>query len=282
MRFNRAAMVSALTSAPATHAPRLSVIVIAKDEGRHIQACLESVAFADEWIVVDSGSSDDTVAKAEAFGAQVIRTLDWPGFGQQKNRALAAAQGQWVLSLDADERVTPALAQAIQAAVAAPQADAYSFPRLSSMCGVWIRHGDWFPDHVLRLFRRGQARFSDDLVHERLVCNGRIAHLADGELLHESIPSIENNLQKLDRYTTSRALQQYRAGKRGSVGKAIVHGLWAFLRCYVVRLGFLDGAMGFVVAVGVAEGAFYRYLKLWMLERSSTAATEGQAPVRSS
>lgn len=273
-----------LTPTAGVAAPRLSVIVITKNEARHIRACLKSVSFADEWIVVDSGSTDDTVALAEAAGARVIQTKDWPGFGPQKNRALAAARGQWVLSLDADERVTPELAQRIREAIAAPspRADAYTFSRLSSMCGVWIRHGDWYPDHVLRLFRRDRARFSDDLVHESVVCRGRVEHLGGAELLHESIPTIENNLHKLDRYTTERAQQQFRDGKRGSLGKAIGHGLWAFLRCYVVRRGFLDGAMGFVVAVGVAEGVFYRYLKLWMLERSSTAVTEGQVSARSS
>jgi glycosyltransferase involved in cell wall biosynthesis len=271
-------------SGPPPEAAPLSAIVITHNEEANIGDCLATLAFAREVIVVDSGSTDATGRLAEAAGARVIRTADWPGFGPQKNRALAAARGQWVLSLDADERVTPELAQRIREVIAAPQADVdgYTFSRLSSMCGTWIRHGDWYPDRVLRLFRRGQARFSDDLVHESVVCRGHVAFLDGAELLHESIPTIENNLHKLDRYTTERALQQFRAGKRGSVGKAVVHGLWAFLRCYVVRRGFLDGAMGFVVAVGVAEGVFYRYLKLWMLERSSTAVTEGQVPVRSS
>lgn len=253
------------SNTPSTSTPRLSVVLITKNEARHIQACLASVSFADEWIVVDSGSRDGTAALAAAAGAKVITTDDWPGFGPQKNRALAAATGDWVLSIDADERVTPALAQQIRAALAAPAADGYTLSRLSSFCGEWIRHGDWYPDHVLRLFRRSAGRFSDDLVHERVICEGQVGHLS-GDLLHESIPSLESCLQKLDRYSTERAVQLHRAGRRGGFGKALTHGLWAFLRSYLLRRGFLDGRMGFVVAVSIAEGTYYRYLKMWLLD----------------
>jgi glycosyltransferase involved in cell wall biosynthesis len=254
-------------SPAATGRPRLSVVLITKNEARHVGACLASVAFADEWIVVDSGSRDGTAAIAEAAGARVISTEDWPGFGPQKNRALAAASGDWVLSIDADERVTPELAQQIRDAVAAPRADGYTLARLSSFCGRWMRHGDWYPDPVLRLFRRGKARFSDDLVHERVICEGAVAHL-DAHLLHESIPTLESCLHKLDRYSSERALQLHRAGRRGGLGKAIGHGLWAFLRSYLFKRGFLDGRMGFVVAASIAEGTYYRYLKMWLLDEA--------------
>jgi glycosyltransferase involved in cell wall biosynthesis len=246
--------------------PRLSVVLIAKNEARHIEDCLASVAFADEWVVVDSGSGDGTAALAEKRGAKVITTADWPGFGPQKNRALDAATGDWVLSIDADERVTPELAAQIQQVLKAPQAEGYTVSRLSSFCGRWIRHGDWYPDPVLRLFRRGRARFSDDLVHERVICDGSVGQL-DGHLLHESIPTLESCLHKLDRYSTERAVQLHRRGKRGGLGTAIGHGLWAFLRSYVFKRGFLDGRMGFVVAVSIAEGTYYRYLKMWLLDQ---------------
>ncbi len=262
---------------PASATPRLSVVLIVKNEARHIRDCLASVAFADEWIVVDSRSTDGTPELAAAAGARVIQTDDWPGFGPQKNRALAAATGDWVLSIDADERVTPELAQQIRAAIAQPAAEGYTVSRLSSMCGEWIRHGDWFPDDILRLFKRSAGRFSDDLVHERVICQGRIGKL-DAHLLHESIPSYESLLQKMDRYSTDRAAQQHRAGKRGGLGTAIGHGLWAFIRSYVIRRGFLDGRMGFIVAFSIAEGTYYRYLKMWLLERSSTASSVGQPP----
>jgi glycosyltransferase involved in cell wall biosynthesis len=255
-------------------APELSVIIITRNEARNIEDCLASVAFADEWIVVDSGSTDDTVARARARGAQVSVTSDWPGFGPQKARALALASGRWVLSLDADERVDPTLAAQIQAVVrgdaadtsgqgSAPSADAtlgYELSRLSSFCGQWIRHGDWYPDHVLRLFRRGHGRFTEDLVHERIVVDGRVGRL-DGELRHESITSLHDAIDKMNRYTTDRARDQRRAGRGGGLGSALSHALWAFARSYLLRRGFLDGRMGFVLAICVAEGTYYRYLK---------------------
>ncbi|SUV88617.1 transferase [Bordetella pertussis] len=147
----------------------LSVIIITKNEAANILACLESVAFADEFIVVDSGSTDNTVELARDFGARVEVTPDWPGFGPQKNRALDLATGDWVLSIDADERVTPELASEIQAAMAGATADCYEIARLSDFCGRFIRHSGWWPDYVLRLFRRGSARFTDAAVHERVV-----------------------------------------------------------------------------------------------------------------
>ncbi|RZU03037.1 glycosyltransferase family 2 protein [Rivibacter subsaxonicus] len=252
---------------------RLSVVLITKNEARHIEACLASVGFADEWIVVDSGSSDGTQELARRAGARVIETSDWPGFGPQKNRALAAASGDWVFSIDADERASPELAASIRAAMAAAAGPAsYKVSRLSSFCGEWIRHGDWYPDDVLRLFRRGSARFSDDLVHEQVLADGPVGRL-DGELLHESQPSLESCLDKLNRYTSGRALQLHRAGRSGSLSKAIAHGLWAFLRSYVFKRGFLDGRMGFVVAFSIAEGTYYRYLKIWLLARGPGPAS---------
>jgi glycosyltransferase involved in cell wall biosynthesis len=247
----------------------LSVIVITKNEAASIEACLASVPFASEWIVVDSGSTDDTRDIARRLGARVVETADWPGFGPQKNRALAEARGDWVLSLDADEQVSPRLAEQIRAVVQGGEergAVAYTLSRLSSFCGQWMRHGDWYPDHVLRLFRRGQAQFSNDLVHESVQCSGKVGHL-DGHLLHDSMPSLEECLDKMNRYTSGRARDQRRAGKRGGLAAAIGHGLWAFVRSYLVRGGLLDGRMGFIVAFSIAEGTYYRYLKLWMLER---------------
>ena len=159
----------AVSGQPRLCRPRLSVIIITRNEAAHIVACLESVAFADEFIVVDSGSTDNTVELARAMGAVVEQTADWPGFGPQKNRALALAEGEWVLSIDADERVTPELAEEIQRVIAADGPDTYEMPRLSNFCGRFIRHSGWWPDYVLRLFRRGSARFTDAPVHEKAV-----------------------------------------------------------------------------------------------------------------
>jgi glycosyltransferase involved in cell wall biosynthesis len=243
----------------------LSVIIIARDEEEAIGAALDSVAFADEIVVVDSGSRDRTLEIARSRGAKVIETTDWPGFGAQKNRALDHATHDWVLSLDADERVTPELRAEIEAVVkGSARPDAYDVPRLSSYCGRYLRHGGWWPDYVTRLFRREKARFSDDLVHERLVVNGTTARLK-AHLLHEAFEDLEEVLRKVDQYSTANARMMHARGKRGSLASAILHGGWAFFRTYVLRAGFLDGRHGFMLAVSNAEGTYYRYLKLMRL-----------------
>ena len=249
-------------------ATSLSVIVITHNESARLRACLESVAFADEVVVVDNGSTDDTVAIARAMGARVSQTPDWPGFGPQKNRALDLATRDWVLSVDADERVTPGLREQIQAAIGAQQFDAYTVNRRSSYCGQYMAHSGWYPDRLLRLFRRGAGRFSDALVHESLEVKGPVGQL-EGELLHESYSSFEAVLDKMNRYSSAGAQALHRKGVKGSLGKALGHGLWAFLRTYVVKRGFLDGRLGLALAVSNAEGTYYRYLKLWLLQRDA-------------
>lgn len=247
--------------------PRLSLIVITRNESARLQRCLQSAGFADEVIVVDHGSSDGTAALARALGARVIETADWPGFGLQKNRALAAATGDWVLSLDADEWLSDELAEAIRRVIAQDQSSfkAYELPRLSSFCGRWMRHSGWYPDPVARLFARGSGRFSDDLVHERLVVDGTIGRLT-GHLLHESMATLEVAIDKMNRYSTGRAIDLRQRGRSGGLGKALGHGLWAFVRTYFLKRGFLDGRMGFVLAVNNAEVSYYRYLKIWLSE----------------
>jgi glycosyltransferase involved in cell wall biosynthesis len=250
--------------------PSLSVILITHNEAGNVAACLESVAFADEWIVVDSGSTDGTADIARSLGAKVGITPDWPGFGAQKNRALALATGRWVLSIDADERVTPELAQSIWRATEAddPSIAGFQISRLSNFCGQWMRHGDWYPDRVLRLFRREAARFSDDSVHERTIVQGRIGRL-EGELLHHSMPDLHSALDKQNRYSTGRAADKVAAGAKGGLGAALTHGFWAFARCYILHRGFLDGRLGFVLAVYVAETTYYRYLKMGLLAHAA-------------
>ncbi len=243
---------------------RLSVIVITKDEAGSIRPCLESVIWADEIVVVDSGSSDDTAAICREYTDKVTVT-DWPGFGPQKNRALDAARGEWILSLDADERVSPELRAAIEAAMADPgAAAAFRMPRSSSYCGRFMRHGGWWPDYVTRLFRRGRARFSDDLVHERLVVDGEVGSLSS-PLLHEAFRDPEEVLQKVNAYSSAGARMMAQRGRKATLAGAVARGLWSFLRSYVLRAGFLDGREGFMLAVSNAEGTYYRYLKLMLL-----------------
>lgn len=249
----------------------LSVIIIACNEAGNIVDCLNSVAFADERIVLDSGSTDDTVALARAAGARVEVTSDWPGFGPQKNRALALAQGQWVLSLDADERVTPALAAEIQAVIANEDAEvAYSIPRLSSFCGKFIKHSGWWPDAVLRLFRRGHARFTDVAVHEKVVTDAPVGMLKS-YMLHYTYPDLGSAIQKMNRYSSDAAAMMHAKGRRASIASALGHSAWTFTRIYIVRRGFLDGGHGFVLAVLAAMGSFSRYVKLAFLCRALPA-----------
>jgi glycosyltransferase involved in cell wall biosynthesis len=269
--------------------PQLSIIVITKNEAHRIERCLRSVAFADELIVVDSGSTDETVALARGCGAHVTVT-DWPGFGPQKNRALALARGRWVLSIDADEEVDDELRAAIQAVVrnsaptpmasapsaaersedgaadarphAAPQTGAeppcgYWVRRSSRFCGTTIRFGDWRRDRVLRLFLRARARFSDDLVHERVICPLPHAELAGG-LLHDSVDSMPDAIEKAERYARLGARKLRQRG-RGGLVSAVVHGCWAFVRGYLLRLGFLDGRPGLSIAALNAWGTYRRY-----------------------
>jgi len=246
--------------------PRLSVIIITRNEAAHIVACLESVAFADEFIVVDSGSTDNTVELARAMGAVVEQTADWPGFGPQKNRALALAEGEWVLSIDADERVTPELAEEIQRVIAADGPDTYEMPRLSNFCGRFIRHSGWWPDYVLRLFRRGSARFTDAPVHEKAVsASGARAGRLSQHLLHYPYPDLDALIAKSNRYSSDAAMMMYARGKRTTIFGVMGHAVWTFIRIYLIRRGFLDGRHGLVLAVNAAAGSFFRYAKLMFL-----------------
>jgi glycosyltransferase involved in cell wall biosynthesis len=244
---------------------RLSAIIITKNEEANIGACLDGLAFCDERIVVDSGSTDRTVAIATQKGARVT-THDWQGFGAQKNVALSLAQGDWVLSIDADERVSAALAREIARAVTDANVDGYEIPRLSSFVGHEMRHSGWFPDHVLRLFRRGKARFSGDLVHERVICDGPVGRLTE-QLAHRSVTRLEEAISRVDRYSTAGAAMLVASGRRVSFVSGITHGPWSFFRAYVLRLGFLDGHAGFLLAVANAEGTYYRYMKAWLAGR---------------
>ncbi len=244
---------------------KLSAIVITKNEASNIGPCLDSLAFCNERIVVDSGSIDDTVKIAESRGARVVHR-DFDGFGTQKSFALSLAQGEWLLSLDADERVSKELADEIMAAVAHPATDAYEMPRLSSFCGRPMRHSGWFPDYVLRLFRRGTARFSDDLVHERVIASGPVTRLKH-PLIHHPVLRLEDALSRMDRYSTAGAEMLVASGRRVSFITGIVRGFWTFVRTYLLRGGFLDGREGFLLAVANAEGTYYRYMKAWLKGR---------------
>jgi glycosyltransferase involved in cell wall biosynthesis len=245
--------------------PRLSAIIITKNEAGNIGACLDSVAFCDERIVVDSGSTDDTLRVAQDRGARTA-FHNFEGFGRQFNHALSLALGDWVLSVDADERVSPALAAQIQQALHDCEVDGYEMPRMSTFCGRTMRHSGWYPDYVLRLFRRGRARWTDDLVHPRPVCDGPVTRLSE-PLIHFPVRRIEDALSRMDRYSTASAEMIFAKGRRVWFVSGIGRGLFAFLRTYVLRAGFLDGREGFLLAVLNAEGTYYRYMKAWLMSR---------------
>ena len=246
---------------------KLSVIVITKNEAANIRDCLQSAAFADQIVVLDSGSTDATVGIAKELGAQVYQISDWPGFGIQKNRALQHATGQWVLSIDADERIPQELARVILATIQSGKADAYALARHTQFCGQWIKHCGWTPDYVVRLFKRGTAQFSLDLVHEKLILNNPSASLPrlGPPILHYSYKTSADYWNKLQRYSRDWALQRYRSGQRTSMSRAALSGFAAFIRSYVFRLGFLDGAMGFAVCSMQAQSAFGKYFELYCL-----------------
>jgi glycosyltransferase involved in cell wall biosynthesis len=246
--------------------PVLSAIIITKNEAANIADCLDSLAFCDERVVVDSGSDDDTVRIAEGRGARVSFHA-FAGFGRQFNQALSLAQGDWVLSVDADERISPALAAEIQKAVREGTFDGYEMPRSSSFCGRVMRHSGWYPDYVLRLWKRGRARWTDDLVHPRPVCDGPVTRLSE-PLIHFPVRKIDDALSRMDRYSTASAEMLFAQGRRVWFATGILRGAYAFFRTYVLRAGFLDGREGFLLAVLNAEGTYYRYMKLWLMNQA--------------
>lgn len=237
----------------------LSAVIITRDEERHLGAALESLAFADEVLVVDSGSTDATCRIAGEKGARVRVLTPWPGFVEQRNRAVAAAAHDWILALDADERVTPILREEIRALMAAgPGAAGYRVRRVARYLGRWIRGGDWYPDWQLRLFDRRYGEWTGGRVHESVRVRGRVQRLA-GELEHHPYRDIGHHLQTIDRYT---GLWAQDAFERGRPARALELGLapaWSFLRSYLLRAGFRLGWAGFVVA---AMGSYYTFLKL--------------------
>lgn len=257
---------SAPSRAPATKLP-LSVIVTTLNERTNIAACLASVEpIVAEMIVVDCGSTDGTVELAREAGATVHVTRDWPGFGPQKNRALALATQPWVLSIDADERLSPALAGEIADAVSQARHAGYEIPRLSQFCGHWVRHSGWYPDYVLRLFKRGAGRFSDHLVHERVLVDGTLGRLHE-QLLHYSYTTMAQVQEKSARYAKAGAEELFRRGVKVSPLTPWYKSGWAFVRAFVLQRGFMDGWAGFAISRSHAHTTYSKYQQLRALRR---------------
>lgn len=238
----------------------LSVAIITKNGANTIRRTLESVRFADEIVVLDSGSNDDTMAICKKYTAHVFST-DWPGFGKQKNRAISYTHGDWVLSLDDDEELTKELQVEIQEILKKPKYIAYTIPRHSTYLGKFIQYGDWHNDKPIRLFRKDKAQFNDAPVHEKLNIDGNIGHLTQF-MNHYTFRNLDQVIDKMNQYSTLSAQQRFFEGKKGGIGKAILHASWSFIRGYLLRRGFLDGREGFLLAISNALGTFYRYVKL--------------------
>ncbi|MES2212839.1 MAG: glycosyltransferase family 2 protein [Pseudomonadota bacterium] len=252
----------------------ITAVVITHNEAHNIKACLESLFFAEEVIVLDSGSTDNTVAIAQQYTDRVIQT-DWPGDGPQRNRGIEQAQQEWILCLDADERITPELTQELYQLFSKPlEHAAYRIPFQSHYLGKPIRYGDWWGERHIRLFRKDKARYTSSSIygaqgaHCRLEVDGTIGALKNN-IIHYPFPNFEVVLKKLNDYSTGSAAIRVQRNQKGSLGTALFHGAWAFVRGYVMKLGFLDGKCGFILAVSNAEGTYYRYLKMSLLKEAS-------------
>lgn len=257
---------------------KLTVTVITRNEAQNIGAALESVAWADEIVVIDSHSTDDTVAIARGRASRV-EVRDWPGYGAQKNRAADLAANDWILSIDADERVTPALATEIRTLLASePRARGYRMPRVTHYLGRWIRSTDWYPDYQLRLYDRRAGRWNGRRVHESIDLEGPPGMLRS-ELQHHAYRDISHHLATIDRYTTLAAEQAFADGKRTSALRAYVHAKLALLRNLVLRHGFTDGSVGLVVSTLNAYYVFLKLAKLLELQRRPHGpADDGPGP----
>jgi glycosyltransferase involved in cell wall biosynthesis len=245
----------------------LSVTLITRDAAGQLADCLASVAFADEIVVVDSGSSDETVELARRRGARVLEH-EWLGFGPQKQFAVEAASHDWVLCVDADERVSPELREQIVSELKAPRGVVYAIPRRNRFLGRWLRHGEGYPDWSVRLFHRAHARWGSEPVHEKVVSRSPVLKLS-GDLLHDSAETLEKYLDKQNRYTSLQAEAMHAEGRRANALQLTISPVLRFFKYYVLRLGFLDGVPGLVhIAIGCMN-SFNKYAKLKALERSA-------------
>jgi glycosyltransferase involved in cell wall biosynthesis len=247
--------------------PKVSVTIITLNEAADIGAALASVAWANELIVVDSMSTDDTVAIARRHTDRVI-VREWPGYVAQKNYAASLAANDWILSLDADERVTPELAQQITTALArTPAHGGYRMPRVTYHLGRWIRTTDWYPDFQLRLYDRRVAAWSGRYVHESVTVAGASVGRLPGELQHFAYHDIADHLETINRYTTHAAREMHEAGRHAGLLRLAGHPPLAFLRNYLLKGGVRDGVPGFIISAMNAYYVFLKFAKLAELRR---------------
>ena len=256
----------------------MTVTIITQDEAQHIAAAIDSASWADEVLVVDSGSTDDTIAIATARGVRVM-SRTWPGYVDQKNYAASVAAHDWIFSLDADERVTPALAEEVQRVIASdPVERAFRVPRVTFHLGRWVRTTDFYPDYQTRLYDRRSARWQGKYVHESVVADGPSGQLTH-ELQHYSYRDLADHLDRINRYSTLSARQMYESGRRANALDLLLHPPAAFLRNYLLRGGFADGAAGLTLSLVNAYSVFVKFAKLWELQQQ-TGRPEGRPLAR--
>ena len=244
--------------------PKISTIIITYNEEKNIRRCLSSIDWVYEIVVVDSGSTDDTKKIASEF-TQRIFDIKWEGFGKAKEYAKDKASNQWILSVDADEVVAQDLKEEILNITKSEDSlDGYYIPRKSNFLGKWVKHGGWYPDYVLRLFKKDRAKFNHSRVHEKVEVDGEIGYLKN-VLLHYTDPDFTHYLEKLNRYTSLGAEELFNKGKRANLFDVVFRPLAIFLKMYFLKKGFLDGLTGFVLAVSSAFHVFSKYVKLWHL-----------------
>lgn len=243
----------------------ISAVLIVKNSSDTLRACLESVSWCDESVILDSGSTDTTLAIAREYTSKVFSNTDWQGFGIQRQRAQAEASGDWIFMVDADEVVTPELRASIEKVVADnDQTAVYATPRLSWVFGRFIRHCGWYPDYVTRLYPAAKGRYGDDMVHEKVYYDdGMQVKQLKGDLLHYTYKDMEHYLVKSANYAAAWAEQRYARGKRTSLAEAFLHAVGCFVKMYIVRAGFLDGRQGLLLSLLSAHSTYVKYADLW-------------------
>lgn len=240
---------------------KVSVVIITKDEERNIGACLESIKWADEIVVVDSGSKDKTREICEEYGAKVF-IEEWLGFGRQKNKAIEKTKNEWILNLDADEKVTPELtAEIAEVLDEKVELNGFYIPRKNFFASRWIRHGGWYPDYNLRLFRKSKGRFRERHVHEKVILEGKVGYLKN-PIEHHTYSSIKEFLQRQDLYSDLAAQEMFNAGKKSRFYDILFRPTWTFFQMYFLRAGFLDGYYGFLLARLYSYYTLAKYSKL--------------------
>jgi glycosyltransferase involved in cell wall biosynthesis len=255
---------------------RCSVTIITLNEEKNLRDCLQSVRWADEVVIVDSGSTDGTLRIAEEFGCKVIHN-PWPGMREQKNIATAAAAGPWILNLDADERLSEELQAEVQSHLADPKFDGYSVPRKNIFLGKWMRHGGWYPDETLRLFRKGQGNFGGINPHSNveLPAGAKVTTLKH-PLVHYTYFTLSQYVGKQYSYADAAARELFDSGKLRSVSplRIWVKTFWKFIETYLIKRGFLDGTHGLIAALGATFGAYLKQARIWELSRQAKTPSD--------